>query len=196
MTWYQRTKTLYYFWYGSNPRTTHTKSLFNGSAEEGELILKSLQPGDVIVLLMNMEKEMRLSRICRLYETKNEHSQSSASFHYRRPMRIFCRYIKQQNDQCRKWLLFVQMIRLISRGSRFIGQSTILEWRTVSSWVILNEQITEWMKVRALFHDFPGNHIQEYSWLEILSWQIYEKNLRPYSNNTLFPKREHLPNII
>ena len=38
--------------------------------KEGELILKSLQPGDVIVLLDEHGKEMRSLRICRLYETK------------------------------------------------------------------------------------------------------------------------------
>lgn len=113
----QRTKRYITFDMEVIPELKNTKSLSMEvqKEKEGELILKSLQPEDVIVLLDEHGKENAFSRICRLYETKNEHSQQTASFHYRRPLWISEKVYQAANEKISmsKMTFSHQMIRLI-----------------------------------------------------------------------------------
>ena len=126
----QRTKRYITFDMEVIPELKNTKSLSMEvqKEKEGELILKSLQPGDVIVL------RDAFSRICRLYETKNEHSQQTASFHYRRPLWIFRKGIsssKRKNFNVENDF-FASDDPINIRGADLSGNDDT-EWRTVSS---------------------------------------------------------------
>ena len=81
----QRTRRYLSFEMEVIPELKNTKSLsFEVQKEkEGELILKALQPGDVVVLLDEGGKEMRY-RVRRLYEAQDEHRKQTACFYYRR----------------------------------------------------------------------------------------------------------------
>ena len=73
----QRTKRFITFDMEVIPELKNTKSLSmeQQKEKEGELILKALQPGDVIVLLDEHRERNAFSRICRLHETENEYGQ-------------------------------------------------------------------------------------------------------------------------
>lgn len=86
----QRTKRYLSFEMEVIPELKNTKSLSMEvqKEKEGELILKALQPGDVVVLLDEGGKEMQLHRVCRLYEAQDEYREQTAGIYYRRPLRI------------------------------------------------------------------------------------------------------------
>ena len=75
----QRTKRYLSFEMEVIPELKNTKSLSMEvqKEKEGELILKALQPGDVVVLLDEG-----------LYEAQDEYREQTAGIYYRRPLRI------------------------------------------------------------------------------------------------------------
>ena len=102
--------------------------------KEGELILKSLQPGDVIVLLDEHGKEMRSLEFADYMKRKMKHSQQAASFHYRRPLWIFRKGIsssKRKNFNVENDF-FASDDPINIRGADLSGNDDT-EWRTVSS---------------------------------------------------------------
>ena len=87
-----------------------------------------------LVCICYIWKRDAFSRICRLYETKNEHSQQAASFHYRRPLWIFRKGIsssKRKNFNVENDF-FASDDPINIRGADLSGNDDT-EWRTVSS---------------------------------------------------------------
>ena len=86
----QRTKRYLSFEMEVIPELKNTKSLSMEvqKEKEGELILKALQPGDVVVLLDEGGKEMRSIEFADYMKRKNEYRKQTAGFYYRRTLRF------------------------------------------------------------------------------------------------------------
>lgn len=74
-------------------KNTKNLSMEQQKEKEGELILKALQPGDVVVLLDEHGKEFRSIEFAEWAEKKDAYRQQTARFHHRRPLRILKGYI-------------------------------------------------------------------------------------------------------
>ena len=102
----QRTKRYITFDMEVIPELKNTKSLSMEvqKEKEGELILKSLQPGDVIVLLDEHGKEMRSLEFADYMKRKMNTVNKRLVFIIGGPYGFQKRYIKQQTKkfQCRK----------------------------------------------------------------------------------------------
>lgn len=86
----QRTKRYLSFEMEVIPELKNTKSLSMEvqKEKEGELILKALQPGDVVVLLDEGGKEMRSIEFADYMKRQDEYREQTAGIYYRRPLRI------------------------------------------------------------------------------------------------------------
>ena len=132
----QRTKRYITFDMEVIPELKNTKSLSMEvqKEKEGELILKSLQPGDVIVLLDEHGKEMRSLEFADYMKRKMNTVKQAASFHYRRPLWIFRKGIsssKRKNFNVENDF-FASDDPINIRGADLSGNDDT-EWRTVSS---------------------------------------------------------------
>ena len=87
----QRTKRYITFDMEVIPELKNTKSLSMEvqKEKEGELILKALQPGDVVVLLDEHGKEMRSLEFAEYMKPENEYGKQTIGVHYRRSLWLF-----------------------------------------------------------------------------------------------------------
>lgn len=112
----QRTKRYLSFEMEVIPELKNTKSLSMEvqKEKEGELILKALQPGDVVVLLDEGGRNA-LHRVCRLYEAQDEYREQTAGIYYRRPLRILPKVYEAAHEKMSlsRMTFSHQMVRLI-----------------------------------------------------------------------------------